>query len=509
MNEDYLVHSRWLITAADQPVITDGALLIRAGEIAAVGEWHALRASYPDVRVVGNGDCAVIPGLINAHHHSHAMSGIQHGVMDDLLEPWILAWAGMRPLDRYLNTLVSAGIQLGAGVTSVVDMMGFSGGAEQFAATTRQALSAFKDAGIRAALAPGVTTRSHFISGDGEDAEFLKSLPDDIRSLAEHLQPPADLMDDEDYFAVMDDCQRETAPEARLDLWYGPPGPQWVSENCLLRCVEKTRAWQCRLQTHINESFYEKLLGPRHHGCSMIEHLDRLDALGPHFTIAHGTWLNATDIALLTERGAAVSHNPSSNLRLRAGVAPLSEFIQSGLTTGIGMDATTLNEDEDMFAEIRLALRLQMSPFIESDCLSVEDIFNAATVGGAGLLGKSHHLGRLQPGYSADFVILDLDRICWPWAAPEAEPMALVLMRARREHIHQVFIAGESVWLDGRPTRFDLDDAARELAKRTARLEFPVAGHDAAKALMPYLRTWYASWDKPELKPWRIYGSKK
>ena len=72
------------------------------------------------------------------------------------------------------------------------------------------------------------------------------------------------------------------------------------------------------------------------------------------------------DAGLIGERG------------LKRALPIVLEFIQSGLTTGIGMDATTLNEDEDMFAEIRLALRLQMSPFIESDCLSVEDVFSSA-----------------------------------------------------------------------------------------------------------------------------------
>ena len=507
MTESCLVRGRWLVTAPDEPVLHDAALCIEAGQVTAVGDWQDLRERYPGLAVLGGETAAIVPGLVNAHHHSHAISGIQHGVGDDLLEPWILAWHAMRPLDHYLNTLVSYGLQLGAGVTSLVDMMGGSGDAQVFAGTVREALRAADTSGLRVALAPGVTTQSYLVSGPGEDARFLDSLPSDVRRQAESLIP-AERLDQDDYFALMEDLQRDFRRHPRIDLWYGPPGPQWVGEDSLRRCAEAAERWDCGIQTHVNESFYEKLLGPRAYGKPMMEYLHELGVLSPRLSIAHGTWLSLQEIELMAETGAAVSHNPSSNLRLRAGIAPFSEFLSQGVTTGIGMDATTLNENEDMFAELRLALRLQCEPRIENGVPGAADVLAAATQGGARLLRRDSEIGRLQPGFAADLVILDSERLCWPWAAPEADPLELIVLRAERRDIRDVLVGGEVVWSDGRPTRFDLAEAAAELAACVAAEPFPAERAAAVRAVLPHLRDWYAAWETPRLEPWRIQSSK-
>ncbi|GJL84218.1 MAG: N-ethylammeline chlorohydrolase [marine bacterium B5-7] len=508
MNESYLVRGRWLVTAADEPVLSDAALLIEAGRVAAAGDWQDLRDSHPDLAVVGGKQSAILPGLINAHHHSHSISGIQHGVGDDLLEPWILALHAIRPLDRYLNTLVSLGVQLGGGVTSLVDMMSYSGDATAFADTLRAALRACDTAGIRVALAAGASTDSHLVSGRGEDARFLASLPNDVRQHAQLLLPSESRLDEADYFALMEDFQRDFAEHSRVDLWYGPSGPQWVSEQCLQRCDDAARRWDCGIQTHVNESFYEKLLGPRAYGKPTMQYLHELGVLSPRLSIAHGTWLSLDEIELMAQTGVAVSHNPSSNLRLRAGIAPFTEMMRHGVTVGIGMDGTTLNENEDMFTELRLALRLQCDPRIENAVPGIADVLSTATLGGARLLGKQHEIGRLQPGYAADLVILDCERLCWPWTAPEADPLELILLRAERRDIREVIIDGETVWRDGAPTLFNLDAAAAELAARAAAEPFARERAAAVQAVLPHLRAWYAAWDRPELHPWRIQSSK-
>ena len=503
------MRGRWIITAADQPVLSDGALLLADGRIESVDSWSALRAANPDLEVRGNENSAILPGLINAHHHCHAISAIQHGVSDDLLEPWILAWAAMRPLDRHLNTLVSLGIQLGAGVTSLVDMMGSGGSSESFSDNLDNAIEACRLSGLRVCLAPGVTLQSHLVSGPGEDARFMDSLPESARQAATSLLPLTDQLDADDYFAVMEDKQRALQNQGRVAMWYGPPGPQWVDEAVLQRCHEEAVRWDCGIQTHVNESLYEKLLGPRSYGQSMMMHLHGLGVLSPRLSIAHGTWLNEEEIDLMAETGAAVSHNPGSNLRLRAGIAPFTALVHRGVTTGIGMDATTLNEDEDMFSEIRLAYRLQCDPRIERQVPGIADAFAAATVGGAKLMRMETQLGQLSPGYLADLVILDTERLCWPWVAPEADPMELILLRARRSDIREVLVGGESVWRDGAPTRFDFAAAATELAHLVAAWPHPELAASAAAELTPHLRQWYADWEVPSLSPWLERNSRR
>lgn len=507
MNENILVRGRWIVVDADSAVHSDAALLVRDGQVAEVGDWSRLRRDHPELRVIGDERCAVIPGLVNAHHHSHAVSAVLQGVSDDLLEPWILAWHGMRDVDPGLNTLVSCGIQLGAGVTSVVDMCSAGGSAQQFADDVTAALQAHQTAGLRVAFAPGVASRSFLVAGVGEDERFIASLPRALRDQARLLLPAPGRISEADYFAVMAELQQNWAQHPRVDLWYGPPGPQWVSDECLQRCAEEAARWDCGIQTHVNESFYEKLHGGRAYGKPTMLHLRDLGILSPRLTIAHGTWLDRAEIEAMAQSGAALSHNPSSNLRLRAGIAPFLPCLRARLCVGIGMDATTLNENEDMFAEMRLALRLACDPRIEREVPGVGDVFAAATRGGARLMGKAEQIGCLRPGYAADLVLLNTDRMLWPWASPEIDPLELIALRAARSDIEQVLIGGELVWDAGAPTRFDLQAAARELAARLQSTGFPHERQRAVQAVNPHLRAWYAAWESPQLEPWTVYGS--
>ena len=118
------------------------------------------------------------------------------------------------------------------------------------------------------------------------------------------------------------------------------------------------------------------------HGCPTVLHLERLGVLSERFSIAHGVWLTESEIAALVRTGAAVSHNPSSNLRLRAGIAPLNALLGSGACVALGMDGTTINEDEDMFSELRLALRLNRVPHYGESVPSTEKLFRIATRAG-------------------------------------------------------------------------------------------------------------------------------
>jgi cytosine/adenosine deaminase-related metal-dependent hydrolase len=511
MSDQLLVRGRWIITggAESDPLLSDAAVLVTGDQIQGIGPWQDLRARHPDAEVIGSDRVAVIPGLINAHHHSHGVSTLQQGVADQVLESWILALARSRPTDIYLDTLLSSARLLQSGVTSVVDMRGGRGTAEQYAGNVRRALQAYDEAGLRVAFAAGLSDQSYLVAGKGADEKFLATLPADVRAHAQALLPTANDLREDDYFAVMDDIWRETRDHPRIDLWFGPPGPQWVSDRFMQRIAERAEAYDVGIQTHVTESIYEKLHGPRFYGKDTLAHLRDLGVLGPRFSIAHGVWLTEAEIGILAETGAAVSHNPSSNLRLRAGIAPLNALLEAGATVGLGMDGTSINDDEDMFAEMRLALRLNRTPLLGGPAPSVAQIFEMATSGGAKLLRKETTLGRLAPGYAADLVLVDLERITWPWVAPEADPRDLLVQRAWAGDVDTVLIAGEVVLRDGRPTRFDPAEAGRELAARLAVETYPDAAARMVEALLPRVETYYRGWEMPELEPYSVTNSKR
>lgn len=513
MRTPRLVRGRWVITGAgaDEPVLADAAVVVVGDRVHATGPWGRLREEYPDAEVLGSADAAVLPGFVNAHHHSNGVTHLQQGVADDLLELWLLDLRRRRRTDPYLDTLLSAARLLRTGVTSTVEVRSLRGSAAVGADQAVQALRAYDEAGLRVAFAPGISDQSHLVWGGdaSHDERFLKSLPDEARLAAAALLPSRDDMDVEEYFALIDDLWRRYLDHPRIDIWFGPPGPQWVSDAFMQRIAEKAAAYGTGVQTHVAESFYEKLHGPKFHGRPILQHLHKLGVLSPRFSIAHGVWLTDAEIAVLSETGAGVSHNPGSNLRLRAGIAPLEALLSADVAVALGMDGTTLNDDEDMFTELRLALRLHRAPQLGACPPSPCDILRIATAGGAKLLGKETSLGRLAPGYAADLVVVDLARLSWPWVAPEMDPRDLVVARARAGDVRTVLVAGEVVLEDGQPTRFDAEAAGRELAARLAAEPYPADMADRIALLRPHLERHYGAWRPRRLEPYVTYNSRR
>ncbi len=507
-----LVRGRWIITGArdDDLTIADGAVLVRGEVIAEVGQWSDLRARFPDARVLGSEQVAVLPGLVSAHHHAAGVSHIQQGVADDVLEPWLLQLRRMRPTDPYLDTLLTSARLLRSGVTSVVEVHQCRGTADASVERIRGALRGYDEAGIRVAFAPGVANQNQLVNASGPDElqQFLDGLPADARRAAETMLPGPDHLQPDEYLALIDTLWQQYVDHPRIDIWYGPPGPNWVSDDFLVKIAERAAAHHTSIQTHLSESLYEKLYGPRTYGESVVLHLKALGVLGPRFSLAHAVWLTDAEIAVLAETGTAVSHNPSSNLRLRAGIAPSRALVEAGVTTGLGLDGHGFDDDDDIFREMRVATWLQRPPTIGAPTLAPRQALGLATAGGARLLGKSDRLGRLDPGYAADLMLVDLERVTWPWVAPEIDPRDLLVLRAQARDVRTVLVGGKVALQDGQPTGFNLEAVAREFAARLVAAPFPADAAHRIALLAPHLDAFYRSWDLPELDPYIRYNSR-
>jgi cytosine/adenosine deaminase-related metal-dependent hydrolase len=498
----------WLVpgASAEDRVIEQGAIALSSDKILAVGTRDAIIGQFPDAIVEGSQSHAILPGLINAHHHSWAATPVQHGRRDQPLEPWILAGKSMRQSDAYLDTLVSAARLLGSGITTVVDAYFGGGTTREYADSVVRGLAAYEQTGMRVAFSTGVDTQSFLVWGKGEDARFIDSLPAELREEARGLLPRSDAISGVDYIAVIAELHERHRGNPRIDVWFGPGGPHWMPDELLTAIAEKAQAIGTRVQTHCVETVYERAHGSRFYGKPTILHLRDLGFLGPWLSLAHGIWVTRDEIAALAESDTSIVHNPSSNLRLRAGIAPVLDLRQAGITVGLGMDGFGINDDEDLFAEMRLTLHLHGAPPFDSPALTPRDVLAMATTEGARILGKSGSLGRLAPGYLADLVVLDMRRITAPWTAPEVDIVDLIVSRARRDDVVRVVIAGETVLADGRPTRFDAEAAAAEAAAVFQRQPFRAERDALVRRLAPYFFAWYAGWEGAD-PPVNLYSA--
>jgi len=204
----------------------------------------------------------------------------------------------------------------------------------------------------------------------------------------------------------------------------------------------------------------------RVYGKTQTAHLEKRGVIGPHFTVAHGVWLDNDDMARLGDRGASVAHNPGSNMRLGSGLADARAMLDRRINLGIGTDGASCADNQNMYEAMRLASFVSKAQGPDGPrWLSTREAALAATEGSARVLGFEGRLGRIAPGYQADLVLLDLDHPNW---LPLNDPVNQLVHCEDGTAVDSVMIAGRMVIENRRLLTVDLAklreraEAARE-----------------------------------------------
>jgi len=106
---------------------------------------------------------------------------------------------------------------------------------------------------------------------------------------------------------------------------------------------------------HLSETKYEVDKCQSLYGKSPVALLDDLGVFDCGALAAHCVWVSAEDIKILADKKVRVAHNPSSNLKLASGAAPVAAMLEAGVTVALGTDGATSNNKLDMLEEIRMA----------------------------------------------------------------------------------------------------------------------------------------------------------
>jgi cytosine/adenosine deaminase-related metal-dependent hydrolase len=204
-----------------------------------------------------------------------------------------------------------------------------------------------------------------------------------------------------------------------------------------------------------------------------------------------------------------ICHNASSNLRLRSGIAPVTEFMRRGIPVALGIDEAGLNDDRDMLQEMRLVKHLHAVPGLYETPLAPAQIFRMATETGARSIGFGDEIGSIEVGKRADLVVLDYRRMTRPYTSEATSPVAALIHRGKAEHVTATMIEGRVVYRDGQFSFVDreatLNAITRELDRHARPDEQQRA--DLSARLMPHLTDFYRDWDIPDAQPWyRLNG---
>ncbi len=505
-----LIRGKHLLTAGSSGSVValyDVGIYQEDGVIQDVGPYQTVRGRHQPDAEHGGPDYAIIPGLVNSHHHGRGVTTLQMGTCDDCLEIWILAGWGRRPYDHYLMTLYTALNMLESGTTTVM-----YNHPQTAAATLKEDMDAvllgFLDAGMRVAFSSYIRNQNRVVYDD--DARFLNGIPGDLADDVRRYLSVANMSDD-DYFALCDETRREyhNHPSGKVRFLLSPANVQWNSDEFLVRTKERATRWQTGIHMHLVESAYQKDYGIRTWGKTPVEHLQDLEFLGPEVSFAHSVWLTTRDIEILAASGATVCHNASSNLRLKNGIAPVNRMLARGVNVAMGTDSTAINDDDDLLQEMRLVNKLHREPGLDSPAISAEQVLAMATANAAAPTGFEAEIGVLEPGRRADMVLIRLDQLQDPYLDDDLPPLELILGRAKTRDVAAVIIDGEAVLQNGEHHRFSKAEVARELREQLARPVEPetLATRQMAARLAPYVERFYR--DRPPTigTPHYLYNS--
>lgn len=407
-----LVNGTVVTMNAAGEVFSPGVLAVKEDCIVAAGP-ASLADEIEAARVV---DCAgqiVMPGLINAH--THAPMSLLRGLADDLrLDVWLHGY--MLPVEKafvdeafcHWGTLLSCAEMIRSGVTCFADMYYHEN-------TVAEAVA---DAGMRAICAETI----------------MKWPTPDASSYDEGLEY----------------CRRFISNWQGHPLIVpavGPHAPYTCTPEILRETASLSRGQDVPLLIHISETAGEVETSVQAHGLSPALYVDQFGVLDHRAVAVHGVHLTEEEMALLAKKGAGLIHNPSSNLKLASGVAPVTRMLELGIVLGLGTDGPASNNDQDMFEELHLAALLAKGFSGDPTALPARDALAMATIGGARALHIDHLIGSLEPGKRADLAVVDMEGLHTSprFDLSEANIYSRLVYAAKSTDVRHVMVNGR--WL--------------------------------------------------------------
>lgn len=471
-----------MIAHAAAPPQTGAAVAIVDGLIHAVGARADLGTRYPAAQRLDLGEALLLPGFVNAHQHGRGLSQIQLGYPDDQLEPWIARRRGRGVPDTYALTSLAALQMLANGVTATLHA-NYSYASGDYEAELRAAIRAYAETGLRATIAVGYADRGALVYPPEDEAVFLASLSAEAQALIRASRPAyLPLAGTLDLMARLCD---EYAGHPTLSFAYGPAGPQWVSDEAWRALARDAARRGLGLHFHLLESPAQAAAARRLYPLGVLAHLEGLGVFQAATSAAHFVHATGRDIADAARLGLGIVTNPGSNMRLGNGAPPLDALHRAGVRIAIGSDNCSLQDDEDLLAELRLADAIMRRD--RTGPTSGAWMLEAATRAGAQAAFLQGG-GEIAPGMKADLIALELGPTEGAFLDLDTGLLDAVMARAKGRDTVLTMVGGRILYYRGRFSRGNLAGVRRAahqtaMAARTVTPDAQAAAEEIAETL--------------------------
>lgn len=428
-----LTNGKILTLSPGSKPISEGALAIADGRIAALGAKARVESLYEAAKTIDARGGLIMPGLVNAH--THAAMSLFRGLADDLpLKTWLedhIFPAEKRWVDQefvYWGALLAIAEMIRSGTTTFADGYFFE----------EQAARAVQQAGMRAFLGQGILD---FPTPDSPSAaETLKRIEAFIQTYS---------------------------GSSLIHPTLFPHSVYTCSPDLLRRCRDLSDRYGVPLIIHLAETKGELDEVLRKYGKSPVNQMENFELLSPSLIACHCVWLTESEMDLLARRGVKVVHNPESNMKLASGVAPISELLARGVTVGLGTDGCASNNNLDLFQEMDTAAKLDKVYRLDPTGMPSNVVLEMAILGGTKVLGLDREIGSLEAGKKADIIILDLHR---PHLQPIYNIVSNLVYSATGADVRDVIIDGKLVMQDRKLLTIDEETVLQKVQEWGAKI---------------------------------------
>lgn len=358
-------------------IFDPGAIATEGEKIVAVGPQEEILSQYQADELIDCGGKVLMPGLVNTH--THIPMTLLRGLSDDLrLDVWLMGY--MMPVEREFVSpeFVRLGTKLGcaefirSGVTTFNDMYYFE---DHIAEATAEV-------GLRAVVSQTVMK---FSTPDAESYE--------------------------DSLALSEALIKKWQGHALIIPAIAPHAVYTCTPEVLTSVVQMANDYDARVHFHVSETKDEVENLRKEHGMPVVPYIRKFGMLETKLIAAHCVHLDEGEIRTLQHAGVGIAHNPTSNLKLASGFAPIARMMHLDCNVGIGTDGPASNNDLDMFEEIRLANLIAKAHSGDPTALPARQTLAMATIIGAKALFMDDMIGSLEAGKRADLILVDISPI--------------------------------------------------------------------------------------------------
>ncbi len=255
-----------------------------------------------------------------------------------------------------------------------------------------------------------------------------------------------------------------------VDVGLGPHAAYSLTDACLRRIAEVATDAAMLVHIHLAEQEWEDAAVRERAGMSAPAHLESLGLFEADVLAAHAVWVSATDIEILAGHDVAVAHCPCSNAKHASGIAPVGELVEAGVRVGIATDGPASHHRQDLFEEMRTAIRLARVHHGDAERFSPAEALHMVTAGAADAIGRPD-LGRLTPGSCADMVSLSQSAAALAPVIPgEDDVVSRLVWSGSPALVTDVWVGGRRVVEAGAVTTLDVAAATADMTARARRL---------------------------------------